>query len=203
MTTPQPTPLPGHPSTRSSPDWLANLILTSNALTAAAELLPFPYVAAALGPLVPILEAVQKMKKNQDNFEGLCESIVKTVTILEKITPQGVDATGSLKDLCEDLRSLLWEIQLKLGEIQKNQKSRVHRVLKEFIKSNSIGDELARYKSRLEQLRSDFMLMSVAQLNINASVPVTQVPPPPVTTVCPPPSRMFHGRRVGSVQAPF
>jgi hypothetical protein len=56
--------------------------------------------------------------------------------------------------------------------------------------------------------------MSVAQLNINgmlisslvfqshlievlneASVSVTQAPPPPVTTICPPPSRMFHGRR--------
>ncbi|KAJ7289410.1 P-loop containing nucleoside triphosphate hydrolase protein [Mycena rebaudengoi] len=37
--------------------------------------------------------------------------------------------------------------------------------------------------------------MSVAQLNINASVHVTQAQPPPVTTVCPPPSQMFHGRR--------
>ncbi|KAJ7278519.1 hypothetical protein C8J57DRAFT_1577215 [Mycena rebaudengoi] len=201
MTSPQPTPLPGPPATRNSPDRLANLILTSKTLTAAADLMPFPYVKGALGPLIPILEAVQKMRKNRDDFEDLCESIVNTVTILEKITPHGADATNSLKRLCEDLRSLLHEIELKVGQIQKNQKSRVRGVLKEFIKSTSIGDELARYKNRVEQLRSDFMLMSVAQLNslaqlnINASVPVTQASPPPVTTSCPPPSHMFHGRR--------
>ncbi|KAJ7278550.1 hypothetical protein C8J57DRAFT_165428 [Mycena rebaudengoi] len=201
MTTPQPTPLPGLPATRNSPDRLANLILTSKTLTAAAELMPFPYVKGALGPVIPILEAVQKMRKNREDFEELCESIVSTVTILEKIAPHGADATSSLKRLCEDLRGLLQEIELKVGQIQKNQKNRVSGILKEFIKSTSIGDELDRYKTRVEQLRSDFMLMSMAQLNslaqlnINASVPVTQASPPPVTTSCPPPSRMFHGRR--------
>ncbi|KAJ7272241.1 P-loop containing nucleoside triphosphate hydrolase protein [Mycena rebaudengoi] len=198
MTTTQPTPPPGPPASRSSPDRLANLILTSKTLTAAAELLPFPYVKGALGPLVPILEAVQKMKKNRDDFEDLCESIVNTVTILENITPHGVDATSSLKRLCEDLRrydhdmtsldllhivwaSLLQEIEVKVAQM--NQKSRVRGFLKKVIKSASIGDELARYKSRGEQLRSDFMLMSVARLEIH------------VTTICPPPSPMFHGRR--------
>ncbi|KAJ7278516.1 hypothetical protein C8J57DRAFT_1503393 [Mycena rebaudengoi] len=196
----QPAPLPGPPVTRNAPDRLANFILTSKTLMATAQLLPFPYVKGALGPLIPILEAVQKMRKNRDDFEDLCESIVNTVTILEKITPHSADATNSLKRLCEDLRSLLQEIEQKVGQVQKNQKSQVRKALKEFIKSTSIGDELARYKTRVEQLRSDFMLMtiaqlnSVAQLNINASMPVSQ-PPPPVTTVCPPPSRMFHGRR--------
>ncbi|KAJ7252003.1 hypothetical protein C8J57DRAFT_1723023 [Mycena rebaudengoi] len=201
MTTPQPTPLPGPPATRNSPDRLANLILTSKTLTATAELLPFPYVKGALGPLIPILEAVQKMRKNRDDFENLCESIVNTVSILEKIIPHDADATNNLKKLCKDLRSLLQEIELKVGQIQKYQKSRVRRILKEFFKSTSIGDELARYKTRVEQLRSDFMLISMAQLNsvaplnANASVPVTQPLPPFVTNVCPPPSRMFHGRR--------
>ncbi|KAJ7255559.1 P-loop containing nucleoside triphosphate hydrolase protein [Mycena rebaudengoi] len=37
--------------------------------------------------------------------------------------------------------------------------------------------------------------MSVAEINIHASVPVSQAPPLPVTTICPPPSPMFHGRR--------
>ncbi|KAJ7252033.1 hypothetical protein C8J57DRAFT_1723042 [Mycena rebaudengoi] len=200
MTTPQPTPLPDPPATRNSLDRLANLILTSKTLTATAELLPFPYVKGALGPLIPILEAVQKMRKNRDDFEDLCESIVNTVSILEKIIPHGANATNSLKRLCEDLQSLLQEIELKVGQIQKNQKSRVRGILKEFIKSTSIGDELARYKTRVEQLRSDFMLMSMAQLNsaaqlnANASVSGTQAPPL-ITTVCPPPSRMFHGRR--------
>jgi hypothetical protein len=52
----------------------------------------------------------QKMRKNQDDFEELCESIVNTVTILEKITPHGVDATSSLKQLCEDLQRYGYQI---------------------------------------------------------------------------------------------
>ncbi|KAJ7291952.1 hypothetical protein C8J57DRAFT_1458569 [Mycena rebaudengoi] len=130
MTTPQPTPPPGPPGTRVSPDWLANLILTAKTITAAAECLPFPYIQGALSPVIPILEAVQKMTKNRDDFEELCENIVSTVKILqEKISHHGVDGTSSLLQLC-------WDLECK---------------------STSIGDELARYKTRLEKLRSDFI----------------------------------------------
>jgi hypothetical protein len=47
------------PSTRIPPDRLANLIMASKSIVAAAELLPFPYLKGALGPVIPILEAVQ------------------------------------------------------------------------------------------------------------------------------------------------
>ncbi|KAJ7278409.1 hypothetical protein C8J57DRAFT_1465518 [Mycena rebaudengoi] len=199
MTSPPPTPI-ATPSragaTSISPDWLANLILTAKTITAAAECLPFPYVKGALGPIIPILEVVQKMTKNRDDFEELCESIVEIVTLLqEKISRHGVDATGSLQQFCEELRRLLQEIQQKLGEIQANQKKGLRRRLKEFTKSTSIGDELARYKTRLRRLRGNFMLSSMAQLNINASASAMQPPPPPVATSCPPPSRIFHGRK--------
>ncbi|KAJ7289415.1 P-loop containing nucleoside triphosphate hydrolase protein, partial [Mycena rebaudengoi] len=136
------------------------------------------------------------MIKNRDDFEELCESIVSTVKVLqEKISRHGVAATTSLQQLCEELERLLDKIQLKVGQIQKSQKKQVLSLLKELSKSTSVRDELARYKTQLEKLRSDFILMSVAQLNINASVPVTQASLPPITTVCPPPSQMFHGRR--------
>jgi hypothetical protein len=47
------------PSPRIPPDRLANLIMVSKSIVAAAELLPFPYLKGALGPIIPILEAVQ------------------------------------------------------------------------------------------------------------------------------------------------
>ncbi|KAJ7265188.1 hypothetical protein C8J57DRAFT_1330964, partial [Mycena rebaudengoi] len=106
MTTPQPTPSPGPPGTRSSPDWLANLILTAKTIRAAAECLPFPYLKGALGPVIPILQAlqVQKMTKNRDDFEELCENIVGTVKVLqEKNSRHDVAATTSLQQLCGDL----------------------------------------------------------------------------------------------------
>ncbi|KAJ7278534.1 P-loop containing nucleoside triphosphate hydrolase protein [Mycena rebaudengoi] len=195
MTTPHPTPLPGPQGTRSSPDWLANLILTAKTITAAAECLPFPYLRGALGPVIPILEAVQKMIKNRDDFEELCENIVSTMKVLqEKISHNNVNATTSLQQLCGELEQLLDEIRLKLGQVQESQKNRVLSCLKEFGKSAGIGDELSRYKTRLEKLRSDFISHLIEVPN-EASVPVAQAPPPPVTTICPPPSCMFHGRR--------
>jgi hypothetical protein len=56
------------------------------------------------------------------------------------------------------LDSLLDKIRRNVGQIQKRQKSRVLGRFKEFSKSTSIGDELARYKTQLEKLRSDFIV---------------------------------------------
>lgn len=50
---------PSTPGYSSTSDWLTNFILTAKTITATAELLPFPYLAAAFGPLVPVLQAVQ------------------------------------------------------------------------------------------------------------------------------------------------
>ncbi|KAJ7278413.1 hypothetical protein C8J57DRAFT_1576978 [Mycena rebaudengoi] len=180
----------------TSPDWLANLILTAKMITAAAGFLPFPCVKGALSPVVPILEAVQKMTQNRDDFEDLCESIVEIVTMLqEKISRHGVDTTSCLQRFCEELQSLLQEIQQKLGEFEAKQKKSLKRRLKEFASSTSVGHELARYRTRLKRLRSNFILTSMAQLNINANVSATPLAPHHVTTRCPPPSRIFHGRK--------
>jgi hypothetical protein len=62
MSTATPNPSvgpPGLPAASSRKDWLANCILAAKTITATAEALPFPYVKAALGPVIPILEAVQ------------------------------------------------------------------------------------------------------------------------------------------------
>jgi hypothetical protein len=46
----------------------------------------------------------QKMTKNRDDFEELCENIVGTVKVLQaKISRHDVTATTSLQQLCGDL----------------------------------------------------------------------------------------------------
>ncbi|KAJ6607831.1 hypothetical protein B0H10DRAFT_538833 [Mycena sp. CBHHK59/15] len=122
MSSPQPAALP-NPSTASnttSPDWLANFILTAKTITAAAELLPFPYVKGVFGAVVPILEAVQKVAKNQDDFKDLCASIVEIVTMLqEDISRHGDVAASRLKQLCEKLQSLLHAFSRDLGKYRR------------------------------------------------------------------------------------
>ncbi|KAJ7244014.1 hypothetical protein C8J57DRAFT_1725813 [Mycena rebaudengoi] len=194
MSTPPPAAVPS-PSAGVSPDRLANLILTSKTVVAAAELMPFPYVKGALGPVIPILEAVQKMGKNREEFTELCDSIVTITTMLqEEISRHGADAASRLAQFCDQLKSLLLEIQQGLGKFQK--KGFRNRI-KEFGQSTSIGDELSRYSRRVNELQQNFITACVAQLKIHAPESLTPLPPPPpaATTVCPPPSRIFHGRR--------
>ncbi|KAJ7230940.1 hypothetical protein C8J57DRAFT_1582492 [Mycena rebaudengoi] len=194
MSTPPPAAVPS-PSAGVSPDRLANMILTSKTIVAAAELISFPFVKGALGPVIPILEAVQKMGKNREDFTELCASIVEIITMLkEEISRHGVDAASRLTQFCEQLQSLLLEIQQGLGKLQKKG---FRPRIKEFVRSASIGDEFKRYKSRVKELRLNFLTLSVAQLNIHAQESTTQLPPPPPTaiTICPPPSRIFQGRR--------
>ncbi|KAJ7260183.1 hypothetical protein C8J57DRAFT_1514890 [Mycena rebaudengoi] len=170
MSTP-PTAAAPPPSTAVSPDRLANLILTSKTIVAAAELLPFPYVKGALGPVIPILEAVQKMAKNREDLTELCTSIVDIITLLqEEISRHGVDAASRLIQFCEQLKSLLLEIQQGLGKFQNPEKRSFRSRFKEFGRSTSIGDELSKYKSRIHQLQLNFITSSVAQLNIHGMV---------------------------------
>ncbi|KAJ7241826.1 hypothetical protein C8J57DRAFT_1477663 [Mycena rebaudengoi] len=156
------------PSTRIPPDRLANLIFTSKTVVAAAELLPFPYLTAALGPVIPILEAVQKMAKNREDFTELCTSIVEIITLLqEQISRHGADAASRLTQFCEQLKSLLQEIEQGIGKFQNPERKGFRTRFKEFGQSTSIGDALNKYKSCVHQLQQNFITSSVAQLNMH------------------------------------
>ncbi|KAJ7244462.1 hypothetical protein C8J57DRAFT_1716594 [Mycena rebaudengoi] len=105
-----PTEAVSPPSTRIPPGRLANLILTSKTVVAAADLLPFPYLRGALGHVIAILEVVQKMAKNREDFTELCTSIVEIITLLqEEISCHGADAASMLTQFCEQLKSV-WAV---------------------------------------------------------------------------------------------
>ncbi|KAJ7282246.1 hypothetical protein C8J57DRAFT_43987 [Mycena rebaudengoi] len=188
--------LPSTAAAGISPDRLANLIMASKSIVAGAELLPFPYLKGALGPVIPILEAVQKMTKNREDFTELCASIVEIITLLqEEISRHGADAASRLTQFCEQLNSLFQEIEQGIGKFQNPDKKSFRIRFKEFARSTSIADDLKRYKTRVHELRLNFITSSVAQLNIHGPGSATQPSPPRSTTVCPLPSRIFHGRR--------
>ncbi|KAJ7254261.1 hypothetical protein C8J57DRAFT_1473659, partial [Mycena rebaudengoi] len=160
-----PTATVSRPSTGIPSDQLANLILTSKTVVAAAELLPFPYLKGALGPVIPILEAVQKMAKNREDFTELCASIVEIITPLqEEISRHGADAASRLTQFCDQLKNLLQEIEQGVGKLHKSEKRGFRTLFTEFGRSTSIADQLNKYKSRVHQLQLNFMTASMAQL---------------------------------------
>ncbi|KAJ7278411.1 hypothetical protein C8J57DRAFT_1465521 [Mycena rebaudengoi] len=122
-------------------------------IPAATGFLLFPCVEGALSPVVPILEAVQKMTQNRDDFEDLCESIEIVTMLQEKISRM------SRHHELPSTVLLLQEIQQKLGEFEARQKKSLKRRVKEFATSTSVGHELARYRTRLKRLRSNFIQM--------------------------------------------
>ncbi|KAJ6540386.1 hypothetical protein B0H19DRAFT_1077798 [Mycena capillaripes] len=164
MSTPQAVAPPGPSAsgkTSSSQDWLANLILIAKTITAATELTPIPYIKGAIGPVVPILEAIEKMGKNRDAFKDLCESIMVIVKMFEQNVSQHQAALSRLEQLCKDFEMLLHEIQGKLGENQKDQHKKVSRFWKGFTRSTTIGNELARYKDRVNEMRLNFIFQGL------------------------------------------
>ncbi|KAJ7272429.1 hypothetical protein C8J57DRAFT_1225958 [Mycena rebaudengoi] len=205
---------PSTPGYSSTSDWLTNFILTAKTITATAELLPFPYLAAAFGPLVPVLQAVQQVGKNREDFRDLCASIIELVTMLkEEISHNGETGARRLQQLCGNLES----VQEGLERLHRNQRKGIRHRLKEFTKSSSLRAEIEGYRYRLHDLRTNFTsdsheypahssyehdlnvskLSSLVQLNVEgfAFGSNSQSTGLPIPTGCPPPSRIFHGRR--------
>ncbi|KAJ7437953.1 hypothetical protein FB451DRAFT_1378426 [Mycena latifolia] len=71
----------------SNSDWLATSLVTAKAVTAGAELLPFPYVKGVFGTVVIILETIEKVKKNREDLKDLCSNIMEIIKTIDTPTP--------------------------------------------------------------------------------------------------------------------
>ncbi|KAJ7433521.1 P-loop containing nucleoside triphosphate hydrolase protein [Mycena galericulata] len=161
-------------------------LLTAKAITAAAECAPLPYIKGVFGTVVILLETVEKVKKNRDNLKELCED---TVTIIEIVRDQ-ISAHGDTAAL--KFKSLFKPLQRK----PKGLSSR----FKEVIKLSSTTEQITGFQTRIQTLRSNFMLVATIDTNfqVNKLIMPPNIPVPlPVQSInnCPPPSRIFQGRQ--------
>ncbi|KAJ7104972.1 hypothetical protein C8R44DRAFT_987817 [Mycena epipterygia] len=77
------SPMSATPSASSArADWLEISLLTTKAITAAAECVPFPYVKGVCGTAVALLETIEKVKKNREDWKELCETTMNIITIV-------------------------------------------------------------------------------------------------------------------------
>ncbi|KAJ6473940.1 hypothetical protein DFH09DRAFT_1109818 [Mycena vulgaris] len=156
------------PSSQARSNWLSTSLLTAKAITAGAEFLPFPYVKGIFGMVVAILKTVEKVKKNRDDLKELCGNIMDIIRIVEnQISTHGDTAAVKIKGPCEDLHGL---------------SSR----LKEVVKLSSTADELAGYRTRIQELRLNFILMAAMDTNMqvhNLRFPSDVVATPATQTI--------------------
>ncbi|KAJ7631516.1 P-loop containing nucleoside triphosphate hydrolase protein [Mycena rosella] len=135
--------------------------------------------------VVIILETVEKVKKNRDD------------------SSHGDTAAVKFKGLCEDLEGVLQGILKAVQQIQAEPRGFRSR-FKEVVKLGSVADEISGHRVRIQELRSNFLLMAVIDINLHLhKAPSIGIPsnlsPIQVTqsiTKCPPPSRIFHGRKI-------
>ncbi|KAJ7034416.1 hypothetical protein C8F04DRAFT_1101820 [Mycena alexandri] len=136
-------------------DWLRFSISAAKTATAATELAPFPFIKVAFGMVVTLLEALEKLQKNQEDLKDLCGNIDEIVDILrDQISRHGDTAAVKLKGHCEEFESILRDILQTVERMQK----RSH--FNQFIKSTSISADIVAYEKRITGLLSRIMLIA-------------------------------------------
>ncbi|KAJ7101180.1 hypothetical protein C8R44DRAFT_859288 [Mycena epipterygia] len=195
--------VPSKPTTTSNPAWLEALLFNVKMITAGADALPFPYVKGIFGTVVFLLEAVQKVKQNQESMKELCGDTVDIITILrDQISVHGDTAALKFKIQCEELEVFLQDVLDTVNQLGMKPRGFGAR-FKEVIKANSTVDDISRFRTRMQELRSNFVLMATMDTNfqvqkvltvISPDVPVVQVPQQ--INNCSPPSKIFHGRQI-------
>ncbi|KAJ7101152.1 hypothetical protein C8R44DRAFT_859283, partial [Mycena epipterygia] len=102
---------PSKPSPTSNSAWLEALLFNAKMVTAGADALPFPYVKGVFGTVVFLLEAVQKVKQNQESMKELCGDTVDIITVLRgQISAHGDIAALKFKTQCEELEAFLQDV---------------------------------------------------------------------------------------------
>ncbi|KAJ7124274.1 hypothetical protein C8R44DRAFT_852217 [Mycena epipterygia] len=148
-------------SQNSNPAWLEARLFNAKLITAGADAFPFPYVKGIFGTVVFLLEAVQKVKQNQENMKELSH---------------GDTATLKFKTQCKELEAFLQDVLDTVNQL---------------------------FRTRMQELRSNFMLMATMDTNFQVQEVLTVISPDvPVVQFlqkinnCSSPSKIFHGRQI-------
>ncbi|KAJ7671986.1 hypothetical protein B0H14DRAFT_3070086 [Mycena olivaceomarginata] len=165
-------------------DWLAHVILTVKTIAAGAEFIPLPYIRAAFGTVVIFLRQLmfesyptttlglmetQKMNKNRDDLRDLCAGIIEILLLLrDEILIRGQVAGVRFIGLCEDFISFLRLVQTELEKLVRSRTGFRGRI-KELLRTTSVADQIGRYRTRINDLRSNFILAGIIDTNVNVA----------------------------------
>ncbi|KAJ7101146.1 hypothetical protein C8R44DRAFT_747345 [Mycena epipterygia] len=123
-------------------------------ITTGADALPFPYVKGIFGTVVFLLEAVQKVKQNQESMKELCGDTVDIIMVLrDQISAHGDTAALKFKTQCEELEVFLQDVLETVNQLGMRPRGFGAR-FKEVIKASSTVDEISRFRTRMWELRT-------------------------------------------------
>ncbi|KAJ7331027.1 hypothetical protein DFH08DRAFT_966765 [Mycena albidolilacea] len=143
------------------------MLLTAKTFAAGAECVPIPCVRAAFGLLVIFLETVNTMQRNREDLKDLCGNAVEIVTILQgEMSAHGETALPRLIGLVENFISLVQLLQNALEKML-HKRNGLRGRLFEILQASAIAEDIVRYKIRIQELRSNLLLMTAINTNLN------------------------------------
>ncbi|TFK33114.1 hypothetical protein BDQ12DRAFT_728078 [Crucibulum laeve] len=151
-------------------DWLSNAITFGKALQAAGDLAPFPYIKGAAGTLVALLEPLQQMYKNRNDYKRLTESIVTILKHLEedvRKNPAAALASEPFKEQCKEVESFLHAIANDLQT--RFSPSNMNR-FKEMWSSSSLRDLITQYQRDVDKMCINLILRNTNHMRIHLEV---------------------------------
>ncbi|KAJ7099219.1 hypothetical protein C8R44DRAFT_888675 [Mycena epipterygia] len=167
---------PSKASQSSNPAWLA-LLFNAKLIMAGADAFPFPYVKGIFGTVVFLLEAVQKVKQNQESMRELCGDTVNIITVLrDQISAHGNTAALKFKTQCEELEEFLQDVLDTVNQLRMKPRGFGAR-FQQVIKASSTVDDINRFRTKMQELRSNFMLMATMDTNFQIQKVLTVISP--------------------------
>ncbi|KAJ7467663.1 hypothetical protein FB451DRAFT_1483076 [Mycena latifolia] len=169
-----PPPSSGIPQQRGKNDFGCSRLHSPRRrrLLQAAECIPFPYVKGVFGTVVVILETVklpQKVKKNRDDLKELCENIMEIISIIQdQLSSHGDTAAVKFKGLCEDLEGVLQGVLNAVKQLQTKPRG-FTACFKEVMKLNNTSDEISGHRTRIQELRLNFLVTAAIDTNLQVS----------------------------------
>ncbi|KIJ24865.1 hypothetical protein M422DRAFT_274259 [Sphaerobolus stellatus SS14] len=150
----------GGKQTSSQPqtDWLDNAAFIAKLASATGELLPSPYLKGAAALVSTLLEPIQQMQQNKEDYQALTISVTNLLQALhEEISEDLQEGSCSehLEKQCVRLHSCLQRISGEIHEMIQTTNASGYR---RFLTTGRIKARLTDYEKEIDGLWKTFML---------------------------------------------
>ncbi|KAJ7167055.1 hypothetical protein C8R46DRAFT_1219436 [Mycena filopes] len=151
-------PLPRLLRPAAPADWLSPLIVISKGLVTVANAAPFPYVGAAFGAGVALLELIQTVGKTSEDLKYLAESVVTIMKLLrEEIDSHHSSENPTFHQVCVEFEAHLTRLSRDLEGMSKNWSSSKFR---KYLNSQNVRDRIAQLTRQVDDLRANATLIA-------------------------------------------
>ncbi|KAJ7071614.1 hypothetical protein C8F01DRAFT_1317979 [Mycena amicta] len=158
-----PSGSPSDSAADTATPWLDGLLLVARLGVGVTESAP-PAAKAVFESVVLFLEKVEKVQKNQQALQDICEKTVSTLEVLRSVIQDHpeVASTAHLQEKCRDFEQLLNGISITIEEIKKKQTS--WRLGKKFNLPSDVTSAIAVYVRNITDLQEKLKLLAVRKI---------------------------------------